>query len=167
MRDHSASSNGGLDEGIQFFVTTNGELKMPWRNTLDLQILTGVSGQLQDLGREVLEDGRSVNSCGGTDTVSMVNRVLQETVDTTNGELKSSLGGSRLGRLLGGRGLSTLSSLTAFSSFARLRSDEGMNRHVRVSAWWSCNDELFSVRNAPVQETIPTGVASVDKRIGQ
>ena len=131
----TSSGNGGLDKGIQFFVTTNGELKMSWCNTLHLQILTGVSSQFQNLGGEVLEDGRSVNSCGGTDTVSVVNRVLQETVHTTNGELKSSLGRSRLGRLLGGWGLSTLSSLTAFSSFARLRRDGRMTRDVFVSIW--------------------------------
>ena len=121
VRDDTSSSNGCLDKGIQFFVTTNGELKMPWSNTLHFQILTGVSGQFQNFGCEVLEDGRSVNSCGGTNTVSVVDRVLQETVHTTDGELKSSLGRTRLGRLLGSWGFSTLSSLTAFTSFARLR----------------------------------------------
>ena len=120
VRDNTSSSNGSLDKGIQFFVTTNGELKMSWRNTLHLQILTGVSGQFQNFGCEVLEDGRSVNSCGGTNTVSVVDGVLQETVHTTDGELKTGLGTSRLRCLLARRGFSSLTTFSSLASFARL-----------------------------------------------
>ena len=51
--------------------------------------------------------------------------------------LKSSLGRTRLGRLLGGGGLSALSSLTSFASFSGLRiggdefSSNGMRRRRR------------------------------------
>ena len=44
VRDDTASSNSGLDESVQLFITTNGELKMTGSDTLDLEILAGVSG---------------------------------------------------------------------------------------------------------------------------
>jgi hypothetical protein len=52
--------------------------------------------------------------------VPVVDRVLEKTVHTTDGELQTSLGRTRLGRLLRGGGLASLSSFAAFSSFARL-----------------------------------------------
>lgn len=50
----------------------------------------------------------------------MLYRGLEETVDTTDGELESGFGRSRLGSLFGGRGLTALASLTTFASFSRL-----------------------------------------------
>ena len=88
---------------------------MPRCDTLHLQILAGISGQLEDFGSEVLQNGRSVNGGGGSDTVSLVDRVLEETVDTTDGELKSSLARTRLRGLLGCRSLSSLSALSSFA----------------------------------------------------
>lgn len=87
VRDDTTTSNGGLDESIQFFITTNGELQVTGCNTLDLQVLAGISSQFQDFGGQVFEDGGRVDSRGSTDTVSLVNRVLEETMDTTYGEL--------------------------------------------------------------------------------
>ena len=54
MRDHTTTGNGGLDEGVEFFVTTNGKLQVTRCDTLDLEILTSVSGQLQNFCCEVL-----------------------------------------------------------------------------------------------------------------
>ena len=92
--DNTTTSNGSLDQSIQFFVSPDSQLQVTRCDTLDLQIFAGVSSQFQDLSSEVLQDGRCVDSGGGTNTVSLVDRVLQETMDTTNGELKTGLGTS-------------------------------------------------------------------------
>lgn len=57
VRDDTTTGNGSLDQGVQFFVTPNGQLQVTRRDTLDLQILAGISGQLQDLSSQILQDG--------------------------------------------------------------------------------------------------------------
>lgn len=116
--NNTTSGNGGLDKSIQFFVSPNGQLQVTWCDTLDLQILTGIASQLEDLSGEVFQDGRSVDGSGSTDTVALVDSVLQETVNTTDGELKTGLGTSGLWCLLAGWCLTTFSSFSALSSFA-------------------------------------------------
>ena len=118
--DDTSTGNGGLDQSIQFFITSNGKLQVTRSDTLDLKILAGVSGQLQNFGGKVLQNGRGVDGSGSSNSVSLVNRVLQETMDTTNRELKTGLGTSRLRGLLAGWGLSSFSALSSFSTFARL-----------------------------------------------
>jgi hypothetical protein len=49
------------DEGVQLLVAANGELQVARRDALDLEILGGVAGQLEDFGGEVLEDGSDVD----------------------------------------------------------------------------------------------------------
>jgi len=93
---------------------------MPRRNTLDLQVLAGIAGQFQHFGREILENSGSVDGSRSTNTMSVMNRLLEETVHTTDRKLKTSLGRTRLGSLFGGWGLATLASLAAFSTFSRL-----------------------------------------------
>lgn len=57
VRDDTTTGNGSLDQGVQFFVTPNCQLQVTRRDTLDLQILAGISGQLQDLSSQILQDG--------------------------------------------------------------------------------------------------------------
>ena len=121
VRDHTTSSNCSLDQSVQFFVTPDGQLQVAWCNTLDLQILAGISSQLQDFSSKVFQDCRCVDSGGSSNTVTLVDRVLKETVNTTDRELKTSFGTSRLGSLLASWGFATLSSFSAFSSFSRLQ----------------------------------------------
>merc|ERR1712122_124635 len=52
--DDSTASNGGLDQGVQLLVSPDGELEMSGGDPLHLEILTGVTGQLEDLSSEVL-----------------------------------------------------------------------------------------------------------------
>ena len=66
--DDSTTSNGGLDQSIQLLVSPDGELEMSGGDSLHLQVLTGVSSQLEDLSSEVLQDGRAVDSSGGSNT---------------------------------------------------------------------------------------------------
>lgn len=56
-------------------------------DTLDLQVLAGVTRKLQHLGRQVLEDGSGVHGGRGTDTLARGHTRLEETVDTTHREL--------------------------------------------------------------------------------
>lgn len=44
----TTESNGGADQSIQLLVTTNGELQVAGRDTLDFQILGGVTGKFED-----------------------------------------------------------------------------------------------------------------------
>ena len=86
-------------------------------NTLLLVITSRVSSKLKNFGRKVLENSSKVDCvdcqfntmicqtilhtrCTSTDTLSVI-ALLEETVDTTNGELETRLGGARL-RLGGG-----------------------------------------------------------------
>lgn len=85
----TTASNGGLDEGIKLLITTNGEQQVPGCDTLHLQVLAGVTGELEHFGAKVLHDGRGVDGSSGTDTLLGVDTVLEETVDTTDRELKT------------------------------------------------------------------------------
>ena len=49
VRDHTTTSDGGLDEGVQLLISTNGELKVTRCDTLHFEILGGVTSQLEHL----------------------------------------------------------------------------------------------------------------------
>lgn len=67
VRDDTSAGDCGLDHVIKFLVTSDGELQVTRSDTLHLQILARVAGELEDLGGQVLEDGRCVDRSGGTD----------------------------------------------------------------------------------------------------
>ena len=118
------SLTGGGDKAVELFVSTNGQLQVTGRDALDLEVLGGITGQLEDFGTKVLKDGGAVDSGSGTDTVVGGNTALQVTVNTTDGELKSGLGRTGHGRLAGSLGLSLTSlgfSSLGFASFSRLK----------------------------------------------
>jgi hypothetical protein len=120
VRNHTSSSNGRFDEGIQFFISTNGQLQMPWRDALHFEIFTSVPGEFEHFGGQILQDGRSIYGRGGTNAMALVHRVFEEAMDTADGELQTRLGRPGLGRLFGGRRLAALASLTTFASFSGL-----------------------------------------------
>jgi hypothetical protein len=64
-----------------------------------LQVLGGVSGQLQHFGRQVLEDGGSVDGSGGSDTAVGSRAALQHAVNTTDRKLQTGLARARHGCL--------------------------------------------------------------------
>jgi hypothetical protein len=72
-------------------IVTDGELQVTGDNTLLLVITGGVTSEFENLGGEVLEDGGEVDGCTGTDTLGVV-ALLEETVDTTDGELETGCG---------------------------------------------------------------------------
>lgn len=61
---YAAESDGGADEGVEFFVASDGELEVARGDALDLEVFGGVAGEFEDFGREVFEDGGDVHgSC--------------------------------------------------------------------------------------------------------
>ena len=90
--DDTAARNGGLDQGVELLVTTDGELQVARRDTLDAKVLRGVAGQLEHLGGQVLQDGGRVDGGGGAHALVRRHPGLEETVDTPDGELRWSRG---------------------------------------------------------------------------
>lgn len=86
--DHTSTSNGALDEGVKLLVSTDGQLQVTRGDTLHLQILASVPSQLQNLGRQVLEDSSRVDRRSSTNAAIRLGPLLQLTMDTANRELK-------------------------------------------------------------------------------
>ena len=80
-----------LEQLVQLFVVTDGELEVARVDPLLLVVAGGVAGQLEDLSGEVLHDGGQVDWGAGTDSLGVVSRA-KETVDSTDRELKTSAG---------------------------------------------------------------------------
>lgn len=56
MWEDTAEGDGGADEGVEFFVTADGELEMARCDALDFEILGGVLGRYQHM--KTLGDAR-------------------------------------------------------------------------------------------------------------
>lgn len=84
---------------VQLLVVSDGELEVT-RNDTGLLVVTGsVTGQLEDFGSEVLENGGQVDWGASTDTLGIV-ALPEQTVNTTNWECQTGLGGpTRMGQL--------------------------------------------------------------------
>ena len=94
---HSARRDGDAAEQlVQLLVILDGKGDVTGHDTALLVITGGVSGELEDLGTEVLEDGGEVHGGTGTDALSVA-ALLHEAGDSANGELKASLGCARDG----------------------------------------------------------------------
>ena len=107
---HTAGSDGGAaQKSVELLVVADGELDVAGHNSRLLVVLGGVAGKLEDLSREVLKDGGEVHGGTSTDALSVA-ALLHEAGNTSNGELKSSLGCT-------GHGASSLLTL-ASSSFS-------------------------------------------------
>jgi len=91
MREDTTKGDRGADERVEFFVSADGELQVTRGDTLDFEILGGVSCELEDFSGQVFEDGGNINCSLGSNTHLILGVVLQETLDTTAGELETSL----------------------------------------------------------------------------
>lgn len=98
--DDTSAGDGGLDEGVQLLVTADGKLQVARCDTLHLEVLARVTRQLEHLGGQVLEDRGRVHRRCGTHALVRVHPRLEESMNTTDGELQAGLGGPRLRRLL-------------------------------------------------------------------
>jgi|LauGreDrversion4_2_1035121.scaffolds.fasta_scaffold376394_1 hypothetical protein len=88
VRDHTTASNGGLDESVELLIASDCELEVSGCDSLHLEILAGVSGELKNLSCQVLEDSCSINGRCGSNSAVSANSTLQESVNSSNGELK-------------------------------------------------------------------------------
>ena len=78
---------------VQFLIVSDGELQMTRDDTGLLVVTGGIASKFEDFSCEILEDSSKVNWSTSTDTLSVV-ALAQETVDTTDRECETCLGGS-------------------------------------------------------------------------
>ena len=64
----TTSSNSGLDQSIEFFVTTDRKLQMTWGYALHLKVLACVSSEFEDLSGEVFQNSCSIYGRGSSNT---------------------------------------------------------------------------------------------------
>lgn len=78
---------------VQLLVVSNGQLKMTGDDTCLLVVASGVTSQFEDFGSKVLKNSGQVDGGTSTNTLGIV-ALAQETVDTTNREGQTRLGGT-------------------------------------------------------------------------
>ena len=98
VRDDAAARDRRLDERVELLISADGELQVARRDALYLEVFARVTRELEHLGREVLKDGRGVNSRGRADALVRVNAPLQEAVDAADRELRARDRPDRAGR---------------------------------------------------------------------
>ena len=88
VRDDTTAGDGRLDQRVELLVTSDGEQQVSRRDSLDLEVLGRVTGELKHLGSQVLEDGGRVDGRGCADSAVGTDPGLEESVDPSNGELE-------------------------------------------------------------------------------
>ena len=108
----SLGDGGAVKKLVQLLVVADGQLDVAGDDAGLLVVTGGVSGQLENLSGQVLDDGSEVDGGASSDAASIAT-LLQEAVNASNGELQTSLLGAGLrgGFLSGASG--------TFSSFSR------------------------------------------------
>ena len=91
--DSTGSDGDSAKKLVELLVVLDSKGDVPGDNPGLLVVAGGVSGELEDLSGEVLEDGGEVDTSSDSDAGS-VSALLEVTADTSNWELKSSLRGS-------------------------------------------------------------------------
>lgn len=82
-------------ELVQLLIVTDGKLEVTGNDTGLLVVTGGVTGQFEDFSSEILQNSSEVNGSTGTDTLSVV-ALAEQTVNTTNGEGQTGLGGTAI-----------------------------------------------------------------------
>jgi hypothetical protein len=107
---NTTAGDGHTSEELgELLVVADRELDVAWGDASLLVVAGGVTGELESLGGEVLEDGREVDRGTGTNTLGEV-ALLQEAADTANWELEAGLG--RFAFAAGGLLATALATLT-------------------------------------------------------
>lgn len=86
--DNTAAGNGRLDERVELFVTADRQLQVAGSDALNLEVLACVASQLKHLRSQVLEDRGRVHRRGRADAAVGAHSALEESVDSSHGELK-------------------------------------------------------------------------------
>ena len=90
--DTAGGDGDSAEELVELLIVLDGKGDVPGDDAGLLVVAGGVSGELEDLGAEVLEDGGEVDTGADSDPGG-VSALLQVPADTGDGELKSGLGG--------------------------------------------------------------------------
>ena len=97
VREDTAGRDGDASEQlVELLIVLDGQGDVAGDDAGLLVVAGGVSGELEDLGSEVLEDGGEVDAGANSDALGVAT-LLQVASDTRDGELKSSLGGGANG----------------------------------------------------------------------
>ena len=89
---HTTGGDGNSSKQlVQFFVILDGKSNVTRHNTRLLVVTGGISGQFQNFGTEVFEDGGQVDRGTGSHAGGVLS-LTKVSADTSNGELKASLG---------------------------------------------------------------------------
>ena len=90
-KNTTLGNGDGAEKLVQLLVVSDSKLDVSWDNSGLLVVTGGVTGKLKDLSSQVLKDGCEVHRGTSTDTGSVLT-LLQESTDSSDRELKSSLG---------------------------------------------------------------------------
>ena len=85
---HTTKGNRGADKRVEFFVTTDRELQMAWRDTLDLEILGCIACKLEHFSSQVFKYGSQVYRSFGADARLVSGDGSKVTLYATAGELQ-------------------------------------------------------------------------------
>ena len=97
-KNTSSSDSDSSEQLVQLLVILDGKSDVTGHDSALLVVTGGVSGKLQDLSAEVFQHCGEVDGCSGSHTGGILS-LTKVPSDTSDGELKSSLGG-RAGLLL-------------------------------------------------------------------
>ena len=98
-QDTTGSNGDASKKLVELLVVLDCEGKVTWHNTALLVVAGSISGELEDLCAEVFENSRQVDGGTGTHSSSVLS-LTKVTADTTDWELKTSLGRCGGGLLL-------------------------------------------------------------------
>jgi hypothetical protein len=87
VRQNTTKGNRGVNKSIKLLVTSDSELQVSGCNALDLEILGGIACQFENFGGQVFQHCCDVDGSFGADAHLVLGLRLEETLDTTAGEL--------------------------------------------------------------------------------
>ena len=105
-KNTTLGNGDGAEKLVQFLVVSDSKLDVSWDDSGLLVVTGSVTSKLKDLSSEVLEDGSQVDRGTSTHPLGIV-AFAEESVNSANGELKTSAAGSALCLSLGLSSFST------------------------------------------------------------
>lgn len=87
VRQNTTEGDRGVNESVKLLITSDGELQVSGCNALDLEILGSVTCQFENFGGQVFQHCCDVDGSFGADAHLVLGLRLEETLDTTAGEL--------------------------------------------------------------------------------
>ncbi len=119
--DDTTVGDGGLAEELaELLIVANSELDVAGVDAGALVVTSSVTGELENLSSEVLEDGSEVDGGGGTNALGVL-ATLEEAANTTNGEGETGTSGTGSDLARTRLGLATATLTLTLTSRSRCR----------------------------------------------